>query len=383
MKIIADANTPFIKEAFRDIGDVIALDTPWITNQSVRDADILLVRSDTRVGESLLEGSSVRFVGTTTIGTDHIDLDYLRNLNITFANAPGCNSNSVKEYVVAALLSFATRHEISLEGKTFGVVGVGNVGSKVVKAVEALGMTVLQNDPPLARQTGESRFVSLDAILGADFITLHVPLTRDGQDPTYHLFDEPQFRRLKNGAALLNTSRGPVVNTDALKDALKQGHISAAILDVWEKEPAIDRDALSMAAIGTSHIAGYSMDGKLTAVRMVREALCRYLEIPSAWDPGKYLRTPEHPNIEPKSSGLIREAALHSMVRQAYDVEEDDARLRRMLSLEPKVQADYFVRLRTGYHYRREFPGFTVNLSPEYSSLSSTLTALGFTCQPA
>jgi len=379
MRILADKNIPSVTEVFSDIGEVTAVETPLISSHLIREADILIIRSETSVNERLLNGSPVRFVGSPTAGTDHVDIDFLGTNGIGFASAPGSNSNSVKEYVVAALLAFAVRRRISLRGKTLGVVGVGNIGSKVVKAAEALGMLVLQNDPPLARMTGESRFVPLDRVLEADFLTLHVPLTRDGQDPTYHLFDEPQFSRMKKGAVLLNTARGPVVCTPALKRALRQGLLSSALIDVWENEPSIDIEALSLATIGTAHVAGYSMDGKVAAVLMVREAACRYFGISSASSPRQYLHEPDQPIIRLKAGGLADEAALHGIVRQAYDVEEDDAQLRVILTLPEEARAAHFSHLRTGYSYRREFSNFTVELPPEYARLSATLMAIGFT----
>jgi erythronate-4-phosphate dehydrogenase len=383
MRILADRNIPFVIEAFRDLGEVTALDTPLITNQQVRGADILIVRSEIPVNEKLLHGSPVRFVGSATAGTDHIDTSYLQASKIAFANSPGCNANSVKEYVVAVLLAYAARNSLSLRGKTLGVVGVGNIGSKVVKAAEALGMIVLQNDPPLARMSGESRFVSLGAILDADFITLHVPLTFDGPDPTYHLLDEAQFGRMKPGTVLLNAARGPVVSTTALKGAFRQGRLSAALLDVWENEPRIDTEALLLAAIGTAHVAGYSMDGKMAGVSMVREAVCQYFGISSVWDPAMYLRAPEPSHIQLNTAQLSDETALHRIVWRAYNVEEDDARLRFILSLPPQAQAAHFTRLRTGYPYRREFSSFTVDLPPEYSRLEKTLSSLSFSCSTA
>lgn len=380
MRILADKNIPCVTEVFSDIGEVTAVETPLISSPLIREADILIIRSETSVNERLLNGSPVRFVGSPTAGTDHVDTDFLRTNGIGFASAPGSNSNSVKEYVVAVLLAFAARRRISLRGKTLGVVGVGNIGSKVVKAAEALGMFVLRNDPPLARMTGESRFVPLDRVLEADFITLHVPLTRDGRDPTYHLFDEPQFSRMKKGAVLLNTARGSVVCTPALKRALRQGLLSSALIDVWENEPSIDIEALSLSTIGTAHVAGYSMDGKVAAVLMVREAAGRYFGISSARSPTPYLREPDQPIIRLKAGGLADETPLHGIVRQAYDVEEDDARLRAILTLPEKGRAAHFSHLRTGYPYRREFSSFTVELPPEYARLSATLTTIGFAC---
>ena len=383
MKIIADENIPLITEAFRELGEVVTLPTPRIVHAAVRDADVLVIRNETRINEALLGDSRVRFVSSATIGTDHVDFPYLHGHHIGFANAPGCNSNSVKEYVVAALLRLAARDGFSLAGKTMGVVGVGNIGSKVVAAARALGMNVMENDPPLERATGDRRFVTLDKILGADFITLHTPLTRTGQDATAHLFDDQRFSRVKKGAVLLNTSRGAVVETAALKRALQEQRLSAALIDVWENEPSIDAELLSQAALGTAHVAGYSIEGKLTAVRMIRKAAFDYFSISSDWDPARHLAPPKDSEITVDARVSESEAALRDIVRQVYDIDEDDRRLREMLALAPERRAAYYSSLRTGYRFRREFSNFTVHLRPEQKSLMPTLSALGFVCDLA
>src|SRR5512140_2221371 len=186
--IVVNRNTPQVVEIFSRLGNVIALDTPEVTGQTVRNADILVVRSETKVDKALLEGSNVRYVGTVSIGTDHVDTAYLTSRDICFASAPGSNSNSVAEYMAAAFLTWSKRTGTPLRGLTLGIVGVGNVGSKVARVAEALGMRVLLNDPPLSRAGAALPLVSLDDLMGADMVTLHVPLTKSGPDATYHLF---------------------------------------------------------------------------------------------------------------------------------------------------------------------------------------------------
>ncbi len=279
MKFVIDKNIPFAQEFFGSLGAVTVLETASMTPESVRDADVLIVRSETKVGKQLLEKSAVKFVGTTTIGFDHIDLDYLNSRQIAFANAPGSNANAVKEYVVAGLLYLSNFYGFDLHGKTIGVVGVGNVGKKIVHAAEVLGMQVVKNDPPLARLTADRSFLPLDALADCDIISLHVPLTKTGMDPTFRLFDGERFRKMKRGSIFINTSRGSVVDTKALIHALREKRIAYSIIDVWEHEPAIDQELLSMVTIGTAHIAGHSLEGKINAVQMVREQVCKYFSL--------------------------------------------------------------------------------------------------------
>jgi erythronate-4-phosphate dehydrogenase len=376
--IVANKNTPLAVEAFSRIGKVIALDTLEVSRDVVRNAEILIVRSETRVDKELLEGSSVRFVGTVTIGTDHVDLEYLSSRGITFASAPGSNSNSVAEYVAAALLLWSQRTGESLRKKTIGIVGVGNVGSKVDRVARALGMNVLLNDPPLARKTGNPSFLPLQELMGADVLTLHVPLTKSGQDATYHLFDEARINKMRRGALVINTSRGAVVETNALRSALSSGRLSTAILDVWEGEPTIDVRLLNEVMLGTAHIAGYSLDGKVNALRMVYEAACQYLNVPLG------------PTVEPKHDPtsdvriLIPEGVtderdiLQHAIRQAYDIELDDQMLRAMTSLPEKERGEYFMRLRAEYRIRREFFNRLVELLPEQAHVRDILSELGF-----
>lgn len=268
MKIVADPNIPFVREAFGAHGDVVLIPGRQITAGAVRDADALLVRSVTPVEEVLLAGSRIRFVATATIGTDHVDVRYLEVLGIGFASAAGSNANSVAEYVVAALLELARRGRYRLRDRSLGVIGVGNVGSKVVRYARALGMRVLQLDPPLGLH---------ERAWEADIVTLHVPLL----ETTRHMLHHDNL----TGFTLINTSRGAVVDNKALLQAIDGNRIPAAALDVWEGEPQISAELLDVVEIGTPHIAGYSFDGKVAGTRMIYEAFCRHFKITPFWQP--------------------------------------------------------------------------------------------------
>lgn len=378
MRFLVDRNIPLVRSAFQSLGDVEEVETSAITPQAVRACDVLVVRSETRVGRSLLEGSRVRFVATATIGTDHIDTDYLKNGKIAFASAPGCNSNAVKEYVVAALLHCSSVLGWRVKGKSLGVVGVGNVGSKVAAAAEALGMRVLLNDPPLARAGRGEGFVALKDLLNADAITLHVPLTRSGEDATFHHFDAGTFSAVKEGVLFINTSRGGVADTPALARAIATKQLSHTILDVWENEPSIDVALLKECTIGTPHIAGYSLDGRVNAVRIVREAVCRHFEIDSSWDPA--LPSPPKTELEVDARPGHEEDVLHRIVRQCYNIASDDERLRHAAGLPAEAVGEYFAHLRRDYRIRREFQNVTVHLPPPHAGIAETLRAIGFRC---
>jgi erythronate-4-phosphate dehydrogenase len=378
MRVLIDRNIPFGEPVFSTIGDVTLLDTIDIKPPAVRDAEILVIRSETKVTPALLEGSRVRFVGTATIGTDHVDTEYLAARKVGFASAPGCNANAVAEYIAAALLTLSTRFGFGLAGKTLGVVGVGNIGSKVVNVGEALGMTVLQNDPPLARQTGDPRFLPLEALMGADIITLHVPLSKAGPDATYHFFDEARISAMKPGSILINASRGAVVETVAIRKALVGGQLGTAVLDVWENEPAINAELLTLVALGTAHVAGYSLDGKVNAVRKVYHALCKHLNMEPVWTGWDKLPPPAVLRFPLPGQAEKREAILQESVKQCYDIELDDRLLREMLLQPEERRASYFMKLRTGYRMRREFFATTVEVPPDRRAIGSTLKALGF-----
>lgn len=377
MHIVANKNTPFIEQAFSKAGSLTTLGTLEIRKETLRDADALIVRSETRVNKDLLEGSAVRFVGTVTIGTDHIDKEYLAQKGIAFASAPGSNSNSVAEYIASALLTLARRHRFSLRGKTLGVVGVGNVGSKVVRVARALGMEVVENDPPLHRATGDARFRPLTDILNCDFVTIHVPLQKRGPDVTYHFFDDVLLSKMKQTSFLLNTSRGAVVSGEALLAALTGKKLAGAVLDVWEKEPAINMDLLHAVDIGTPHIAGYSLDGKVNAVRMIHASLSEFFSLSLSWDIDDLLPPSDVPLIQAQEGESVDSLIAHA-VGSCYDVEFDERNLRATEDAAPDERGHAFMKLRAEYRIRREFSQTTVKLRPQTESAAGILRKLGF-----
>jgi erythronate-4-phosphate dehydrogenase len=378
MKIIADANIPFVRECFSSVGDVEVLSGRDITPRVIADADALLVRSITPVNRGMLAGSSVRFVGTATIGFDHIDVGYLECSGIGFASAPGSNANSAAEYVVAALLEVGRRHGIRLEGRSIGVIGVGNVGGRVASKCEALGMRVLRNDPPLQRKTGDSVYVPLDALYDCDFVTIHTPLTRAGVDKTHHLADRRFFSSLKQGAVFLNASRGAVVDTQALKSAIQSGRLRAVVLDVWENEPNIDTDLLGMVDLGTPHIAGYSFDGKIAGLIMIYRAFCEHFGLPPSLEARDFLPEPDIPRLELDTGDVQDEELLARAVEQVYRIRRDDEGLRRVTDLPVDARGRFFDSLRKHYPIRREFHNTAVMPDKPRESLARKLRGIGF-----
>jgi erythronate-4-phosphate dehydrogenase len=378
MKIVADANIPFVRECFSSVGEVRVLSGRDVTPQVVADADALLVRSITPVNEQLLAGSKVRFVGTATIGVDHVDVAYLQRSGIGFASAPGSNANSAAEYVIAALLEIARRKGIPLEGKSIGVIGVGNVGGRVARKCEGLGMRVLRNDPPLQRQTKDPKYVPLEALYGCDFITIHTPLTREGIDRTFHLADAKFFARLKKGAVFVNASRGAVVESQALKAAIRDGRLHAVVLDVWEGEPNIDVELLGMVDLATPHIAGYSFDGKVAGMIMIYRSLCERFSLTPKFDVKDFLPAPEVPRLEISTDGAGDEELLARTAERVYSVARDDRDTRQVASQPPESRGRFFDALRKNYPVRREFQNTTVMLDKPRESLMRKLQGIGF-----
>lgn len=366
LKIVADDRIPFLRGVLEPYAEVVYLPGDKTGPAEVKEADALITRTRTHCNESLLAGSRVRFIATATIGYDHLDTAYLDSAGIAWTSAPGCNASSVAQYVAGAL----TLDNADPRGKTLGVVGVGNVGSKVAKLGEALGMRVLRNDPPRARREGREAFTELPELLAeADFVSIHTPLTRDGEDPTFHLCDADFLARMKPGAWLCNAGRGEVADTCALKTALQKGMLGGAVLDVWEHEPAIDRELLALVRIGTPHIAGYSTDGKANGTSMSVQALAKFFGIPELinWRPEEIPAPPEGQTIE-LDPALSDAEQLAAALRHTYDIRIDDRNLRE----DPAG----FERQRGHYRFRREAPAFTVKGgSPE---VRAALTRLGF-----
>ncbi|MDD2710755.1 MAG: 4-phosphoerythronate dehydrogenase [Verrucomicrobiae bacterium] len=379
-RIICTEDMPCGREAFETLGEVQVLPERTLRPEQVRDADILAVRSTTKVGPALLEGSRVGFVGTATIGMDHLDTAYFDRAGIKWCSAAGCNANSVSEYLVAGLLALGRRHGFDLAGKTIGIVGVGNVGTRVAEKANALGLRVLLNDPPKQRMAGGGQYLPLDQVLaGAGIVTMHVPLEKGGDDPTWHLADRCFFEKMKPGCLFVNAARGAVVDSDALLRAMDQGRVAHCILDTWEGEPVYRPDVLRRVDLGTPHIAGHSYEGKVVGTWMVYQAACRFLGRAPAWTPQTHLASAlpgnPPPAIEPDGTKGDREAAVAAVVRQAYDIEKDDGLLRRTLDLPEDARIKEFNRQRKQYAVRREFPYFTVRTSGE---LGRRLECLGF-----
>ena len=358
--IIADENIPFARRAFSELGTVTTLPGEAITAAAVETADAVLVRSVTTVDASLLDGSPVRFVGSATTGTDHVDTEYLNEAGIAFVHAPGANAASVADYVVAALVELSVRAGEPLRGKTVGIVGCGHIGSRLARRLPALGLDVLRNDPPraAAAQGQAHGFVSLSQVLeAADIVTLHVPLTRTGPHPTYHLIDDSALEALSPDTWLVNTSRGAVVDPDGLRAHLEHGPLGAAVIDVWADEPAPDPKLVRRVDLATPHIAGYAFDGKVRGTAMVYQALCEELSVEPTWETEPLLapQTPDALQCTPPDPTLPETEWLHHVTRQMYDIAADDERLRAGMRGASDERATHFRRLRREYPRRREF----------------------------
>lgn len=371
MKIVVDKKIPFIKGVLEKHADVVYLEGREISRRDLLDADALIVRTRTKCNKDLLEGTPVRFIASATIGFDHIDTTFCNSKKIFWTNAAGCNSSSVQQYIAGALVHLADKLNLTLKEKTIGIVGVGNVGSKVAKLCQAIGMKVLLNDPPRERKEGSNNFVSLDAIVEqSDIITLHVPLNRDGIDKTFHMGNESLFSRLKKGQILINSSRGEVVDTGSLKSCCREGKLAACILDVWEGEPDIDRELLDLVDIGTPHIAGYSADGKANGTSMSVQALSRFFGLDlNAWVPDT-VPPPEQSTIELDCTGLSRQAIFSRLVQHTYDILTDDRRLRES----PQT----FEKQRGEYPLRREFTAYRVRLRHASNDARLLTSTIGF-----
>lgn len=346
MKVIVDNKIPYIKEAIEKIADeVIYAPGKDFTPALVKDADALIVRTRTHCNQTFLEGSKVKFIATATIGFDHIDTEYCHRAGIRWTNAPGCNSASVAQYIQSSLLLLRQSKGIKFEDCTIGIVGVGNVGTKVAAVAHDLGMRVLLGDLPRAEKEGNAGFTSLETMTQeCDILTFHVPLYKEGKYKTYHLADEAFFRSLKRKPIIMNTSRGEVIETEALSQALKNGTITDAVIDVWEHEPEIDLDLLSRVFIGTPHIAGYSADGKANATRMSLDALCQHFGIKADYEITAPM--PENNRIEADS--------YETAILEIYNPEKDSHAL--------KIHPELFEQLRGDYPLRREKEAYEIKL---------------------
>ena len=371
MKIIIDHKIPFIKDALDKVADVRYLPGNEIGPADVQDADALIIRTRTRCTRDLLENSSVRFIATATIGYDHIDTDFCDAAGIAWTNAPGCNSSSVEQYIVSTLLHLADKRRFQPNTKTVGIVGVGNVGSKVERAAKALGCRVLLNDPPREAAEGSGAFTELATLLKqADIVTMHVPLIGSGAYKTEAMASRGFFGQMKEGAVFINTSRGEVVDEGALKQSVSSGKIADAVLDVYHNEPDIDRELLGMLAIATPHIAGYSTDGKANGTMMSVRAVSRFFGLGlDNWEPvGVPLPADKEIFVDGEDAEeleIIRDA--HG---KTYRVLDDHEAL--------VAGPDAFEALRGGYRIRREPAVYSVKVFNDDGKYRKIFEGLGF-----
>lgn len=383
MRIVADENIPLLDGFFAPFGPIRRMPGRSIDKAALADADVLLVRSVTPVTAELLAGTPVRFVGTCTIGTDHLDLPGLAAAGITVASAPGCNARGVVEYVLSCLLTLSERTGQAWRGKTVGVIGVGAVGGRLVSTLAALGVQCLRCDPPLA-DAGETGLASLDELIaGADVITCHVPLAHNGAHPTYRLFDQARLQALRQGAWLINSSRGPVIDNQALAAVMTQRPDLQVALDVWEYEPEVDPALARLCALATPHIAGYSLDGKLRGTAQIYAALCDYLQQPAPAQLTDLASEAGRARLQ-VHSGAPAEWLFSRALRWVYDVRDDDARMRSMLSAAAgeAERRTGFDRLRKDYPLRREAGLLTIAGAGELpADARNLLLAAGFSIQ--
>jgi erythronate-4-phosphate dehydrogenase len=374
MKFVIDDKIPYIRGVLESFGEVVYLPGGKTTHEVVKDADAIVTRTRTICNEQLLSETSVRFIATATIGFDHIDTAYCERSGICWTNAPGCNSKSVEQYVASALLVLSQKNGFRLKDKTIGVVGVGQVGSKVARFCRSIGMKVLLNDPPRARVEGAEGFSTLSEIMEqADIITLHVPLNQNGEDATFNLADAVFFRKLKRKPILLNTCRGEVMDTVTAKSALREGLVSGMVVDCWENEPDPDPELLDLVDLGTPHIAGYSKDGKANGTTMSVQALSRFFGLGIDNWIAVGVEKPEPSLIRIDGRDLTDEAILAEAILSTYDIRKDDHALRR--------DTTFFEQIRGDYPLRREYPAYTLQLEQVPDEIAGILQEIGFTIE--
>ncbi|HAB91302.1 MAG TPA: 4-phosphoerythronate dehydrogenase PdxB [Pseudomonas sp.] len=373
MRILADENIPML-EVFARHGQLRRVAGRSLDRAVLANAEVLLVRSVTQVDQALLAGSQVKFVGTCTIGTDHLDLQYLTEQGIGWASAPGCNARGVVDYVLGALLTLAERDGVDLSKRCYGVVGAGQVGQRLVQVLRGLGWQVLVCDPPRQQAEGGD-YVDLATVLErCDVVSLHTPLTQQGEHPTFHLLGAEQLQSLQQGSWLINASRGAVVDNQALKQFLTQRHDVRVALDVWEGEPQVDAELAQRCDIASAHIAGYSLDGKIRGTSQIYQAFCQHFALADS------------AAIEfPAQSLLAMELAAHTPVEEAlrvicravYDPRSDDAAFRLSLQGDALTRRAAFDQVRKNYPVRREIPDLQVRVNQPTTELQQMLQALG------
>lgn len=368
-KILADESIPFVHELFSPLGEITLVPGRLLSREDIQDNNILLVRSVTQVNEALLNSSSIEFVGTCTIGVDHLDTRYLDSQGIHYSSAPGCNANAVVQYVVAVL---AHLHRLENNSGRAVIVGAGNVGSRIYKALSVLGYRCAAYDPFLTQAQADQKglqLVAFSEVYEADVVCVHTPFTLDGTYPTGNMFGYEQLNKLKPGALFINAGRGGVVNNDALKRVIKIRPDLQCVLDVWAHEPAIDLELLALVTLGTPHIAGYSFDGRVTGSLMIFDALCHYLNI----DAKKGQEIRDQVCSEGFGEAVITPyQSLSQAILDTYDIERD---YQNLIAKQAEIPAG-FDWLRKHYPKRREFSHFCLrDVAPAEQSV---LRGLGF-----
>jgi erythronate-4-phosphate dehydrogenase len=372
MKIIADDKIPFLRGVLEPFAEVLYIPGNRISNTVLKEADALLTRSITACDEALLKNTAVKLIATATIGDDHIDKTYCRENNIKVATAKGCNAGAVNQYVQAVLVGLAYQKKIDLSRQTMAIIGAGNIGKQVLETAELFGMNALLNDPPREREEGPGQFVSLEEIKDkADVISLHVPLNQDGKDRTHHLLDQAFFSQLKKPVILINTSRGPVIESRALKLAIDSGRVNGLALDVWENEPLPDPELVHLADLATPHIAGYSVEGKVMGTAMTVQAVSRFFQLGiNDWMPG-YEKITGRLSLD--CSGLNTKEVLHRVFDSVCPLQHDSHRL--------KQNVDAFEEQRRNYTFRAENSNYTIAVDNCGKSVTRLLSGLGFRVQ--
>ena len=375
MKIYADENMPYVKDFFAELGEITLVNGRTLTAEQISDADVLLVRSVTKVNEQLLAKSpQLKFVGTATIGTDHIDQNYLQQRGIGFSSAPGCNAQSVVEYVLSSIFVLCEKYQWNLQQKTVGVVGVGNIGRLLVSALQALSIRVLCCDPLRAAAEADFPHIPFEQLLPqVDIVSFHVPLIKTGPDATVDLLNSRTLKLLKPDCALINACRGEVTNNQDLLTAAQSGQKRPLVLDVWANEPEPDLRLLPYTDIASAHIAGHSIEGKARGTEMLYQAFCQQLGLTPHKTLSQVLPQPKISELKINSDfGLLD---VQNLTRLLYDVRRDDALFRFYMTQDNKTQG--FDWLRKSYPPRREYSSvrLTGQEVPEF------LTTLGFNTQ--
>lgn len=377
MRIVADENMALVQAFFSDLGQLSCYSGRQLSNEQVKDADVLLVRSVTEVNANLLTNSRVRFVGSATIGADHLDKEWLDSQNITMTTAPACNARSVVEYILTAIAAVSARLQIDPSAKVLGIVGLGNVGFLLASVAQSLGIKVLGYDPFILRPTVQQCSFE-ELVASADIVSLHTPLTRQGEYPTYHLFNKVTLSLLKPNCILLNTGRGAVIDNQALLDFVENHpkHLAAIVLDVWEGEPLINARLIPHVMLVTPHIAGYSLEGRTRGTEQVYQALCQFLAQP-----------PQHQLMDflPVNSSVITALPnenlwlmLSKVLQAAYPIFNDDQQLRATMQLPETERALAFDLLRKHYWPRRQFASHQVIIDQQDVAAIEMLKKLDF-----